>query len=363
MNRKTLVITGCTGFIGYYVTRECLRKGWFVYGIDKQTYVSNFNAEERLKGFCGCGKKYGKYYTGEEFTNECFKRPRKKICNCPEQFTFLKEDICNLTRIPDCDYVINLAAETHVGNSIIDCKDFIQTNVEGVRNLLEIIKRKPDNVRQKPVFFQVSTDEVYGDLKEGKFDETADLNPSNPYAASKAGADMLIQSWYRTYGVNYNILRPTNNYGKWQFPEKLIPLSIKLLQEGKKIRLHDGGEPVRSWLHAADTAEAIITIIEKGELNNIYNIGGTEELPNIETVEHILANFLGYTNKDARAALKAGGDDYIDKYFDLAYKRPGQDVRYALDDSKLKNLGWMPKIEFKKEITNIVHHYKNNFRW
>ena len=225
---KLVVITGCLGLIGSHVTRKCLENGWQVYGIDKCTYAANL-----------------------EFLEE-FKKSKN--------FTFLKQDIATLKHLPHCDYVINIAAESHVGNSIIDSNDFIHSNIVGVKNLLDLIRKKPENVEQRPVFFHFSTDEVYGD---------------------KAAADMLVLAWARTYDMQYVILRPTNNYGIGQYPEKLIPICVKHLERGKQIRLHDAGEPIRNWLHSDDTASAVVRIIESGKTNEIYNVAGGFEQKNI----------------------------------------------------------------------------------
>jgi dTDP-glucose 4,6-dehydratase len=315
---KLVVITGCLGLIGSYVTRACLDKGWQVYGVDKCTYAANTENIEKFK----------------KFTN----------------FTFVEEDIADLTYLPDCDYVINIAAESHVGNSIVDSTDFIQSNVVGVKNLLDLIRQKQDNVTKRPVFFHFSTDEVYGDIIEGAHIETDALKPSNPYSASKAAADMLVLAWARTYNMEYIILRPTNNYGIGQYPEKLIPVTVKLLQRGREIRLHDAGEPVRNWLHSADTAGAVIAIIEAGTTNEIYNVAGGFEQKNKETVQKIVQSYFG-------------DDRDPDPYTNLEHKRPGQDVRYALDDSKLQSLGWSAERLFDTEIQEIVEFYKKNFKW
>jgi dTDP-glucose 4,6-dehydratase len=315
---KLVVITGCLGLIGSYVTRKCLQRGWRVYGIDKCTYAANNESYDEFVQY--------------------------------ENFDFIEEDIANIDYLPDCDYVINVAAESHVGNSIIDSNDFIHSNVVGVKNLLDLIRKKPNNVDNKPVFFHFSTDEVYGDIVDGEHVETDILKPSNPYSASKAAADMLIFAWARTYDLEYLILRPTNNYGKGQYPEKLIPVSVKLLDRGKKIRLHDEGEPVRNWLHADDTAEAVISIIESGVRNEIFNVAGGFEQKNKETVKKIIKCYFG----DDR--------NYLE-HVDLGYKREGQDVRYALNDKKLRDLGWAPKKVFDEEICFLVEHYKNHFKW
>ena len=315
---KLVVITGCLGLIGSYVTRRCLQKGWQVYGIDKCTYAAN-----------------------QEFITEF---------NSYSNFTFVKKDIAKLKYLPDCDYVINIAAESHVGNSIIDSEDFIHTNVTGVKNLLDLIRRKPQNVDEQPIFFHFSTDEVYGDITNGEHVEDDILKPSNPYSASKASSDMLIFAWARTYGIKYLILRPTNNYGIGQYPEKLIPICVKHLGRGKKIRLHDRGEPIRNWLHADDTAQAVIKIIESGNVNEIYNVAGGFEQTNLETARKII---LSYHKTD---------DNYM-SLLDLGYKREGQDVRYALNDDKLRALGWQPEKIFDDELPKIVEHYRKNFKW
>ena len=317
---KLVVITGCLGLIGNHVTRECLNKGWKVLGIDKMTYAANT-------------------WALDEFSRHL-------------NFTFMKEDICNLKNLPDCDYVINIAAESHVENSIKDSDAFMHSNVMGVKNLLNIIKNKHNNVFKRPVFFHFSTDEVYGDIKEGSHSEKDVLKPSNPYSASKAAADMLVLAWSRTYNLDYIILRPTNNYGIGQYCEKLIPLSVKLLSLNRKINLHDKGHPVRNWLHSFDTANAVVKIIESGKLNEIYNVAGNLEQKNYDTAVKIAKSF----TPDI-------AENKISSLFNLEHTRKGQDVRYSLDDSKLKSLGWQPVKIFDEEIGPIVEYYKNNFKW
>jgi len=315
---KLVVITGCLGLIGSYVTARCLTKGWKVYGIDNCTYAANVNFLE--------------------------------VFHDNPNFTFVKEDIAQLTYLPDCDYVINIAAESHVGNSIVDSTDFLQTNVGGVKNLLDLIRNKQSNVSDRPIFFHFSTDEVYGDITEGDHIESDLLKPSNPYAASKAAADMLVLAWARTYDIKYLILRPTNNYGVGQYPEKLIPVTVKSLMRGKKIKLHDEGEPIRNWLHSDDTATAVIALIESGVTNGIYNVAGSFEQKNIDTVKKIINCYFTKAVKP-------------DTFLDLSFRRPGQDVRYALNDEKLRSLGWEPKRNFDVEIKDIVEYYKHHFKW
>jgi len=310
---KVVYITGCLGFMGSYVTRACLEKGWYVKGVDKMTYASR---PELLNEF-------------NKYTN----------------FSFHKEDIANLSWLYDCDYIINMAAETHVDNSIVSSTDFVHSNINGVHNILELMRSKKLNV---PTLIHFSTDEVYGDIINGAHKETDLLKPSNPYSATKAAADQLILAWSRTYDIPYVIIRPTNNYGIGQYVEKLIPKACKCVHLNRKIPLHEKGEPIRNWLHASDTAQAVITIIESNKVNEIYNISGNFEQKNIDTVTKVLHEF--------------GISDTM-SYLDFSFTRPGQDVRYCIDGSKIQNLGWQPKCIFNEELISIVDYYKQNFIW
>jgi dTDP-glucose 4,6-dehydratase len=318
MSKKVIFVTGALGFIGSYVTQACLDKGWYVMGVDKMTYAYRKDSYDVF-----------------------MKHPR---------FSFINSDINDLKFLHECDYIINTAAETHVGNSIVKSNEFVKSNINGVHNLLELIKNYRGEGKNKPIFLHFSTDEVYGDITEGEHTETDLLKPSNPYSATKAAADQLITAWGRTHEIPYVILRPTNNYGEGQYVEKLIPKAIKYLTLGKKIPLHNEGTPIRNWLHAKDTAEAVITIIEAGVKNEIYNICGGYEQSNIDTVKKILK-------------LQIGEDINLDDYLDFSYSRKGQDVRYALNDNKLRALGWEPKAKFDDEIPNIVLYYNKNFIW
>jgi dTDP-glucose 4,6-dehydratase len=315
---KVVYITGCLGFIGSYITRTCLEKGWYVKGVDKMTYAAN---KDLL----------------EEFQKH-------------KNFSFVNCDINDLKFLYDCDYVINTAAETHVGNSIANSDEFVSSNINGVHNLLELIKNHRGENSKKPIFLHFSTDEVYGDIEDGAHTETDLLKPSNPYSATKAAADMLVLAWARTYNLPYIIVRPTNNYGIGQYVEKLIPKACKYLRLGRKIPLHNNGTPIRNWLHAQDTANAVITIIESGVENEIYNICGGFEQSNLDTIKKILI-------------LKGKDINNLDQYIDFSTNRPGQDVRYALDDSKLRALGWEPKNNFDWELQFITEYYKRKFIW
>jgi dTDP-glucose 4,6-dehydratase len=315
--KKIVYVTGCLGFIGSYVTRKCLERGWHVRGIDKMTYASN---AELLDEF-----------------------------NTYDNFTFEQKDINDIEFLYECDYFINTAAETHVGNSIVKSEDFIHSNVQGVYHILELLRNYRQESATQPVFIHFSTDEVYGDIEDGAHTENDILKPSNPYSATKAAADMLILAWARTYNLPYVIVRPTNNYGIGQYVEKLIPKSVKFLSLGRKIPLHNNGTPVRNWLHADDSADAVMTIIDSEVKNEIYNICGGFEQTNLATCKKIIT-------------LMEPNDNIYD-YLDLSIVRVGQDIRYALDDSKLRALGWSPKKVFDKELPKIVEYYKNNFIW
>jgi dTDP-glucose 4,6-dehydratase len=311
--KKVVYVTGCLGFIGYHVAKACLEKGWYVRGIDSITYASNVNLLDDLKKY--------------------------------DQFHFEKKDINDIDWLYECDYFINTAAETHVDNSIVSSNVFLKSNINGVHHILELIK----TAKKRPTLLHFSTDEVYGDIVDGFHTEEDLLKPSNPYSATKAAADMLVLAWARTYNIPYVIVRPTNNYGIGQYVEKFIPRAIKYLSLGKKAVLHDLGLPRRTWLHASDTAAAVIRIIECEVTNEIFNISGNYEEQNIVVAKKIIKEM----------GLKGDPDQYLD----LSEKRPGQDVRYAIDDSKLQDLGWNPEANFDQELKAIVKYYKKNFIW
>jgi dTDP-glucose 4,6-dehydratase len=259
-----------------------------------------------------------------------------------------------------------MAAETHVDNSIADSKDFLHSNINGVQNLLELILQQHNTL---PILLQFSTDEIYGDIDKGSHTETNILRPSNPYSATKAAADMLILAWSRTFDIPYVIVRPTNNYGIGQYIEKLIPRTCKYLQLGKKIPLHNNGMPKRVWLHAQDTADAIVTIINHNVKNEIYNISGNCEYKNWEIVAKI-AKLLGdtteyYNNCSCLVTdkIKLHQETNMTAICDFTYSRCGQDVRYSLDDSKLRKLGWSNKCKLDNELPSVVEYYRSNFIW
>ena len=316
---KIVYITGCLGFIGRYVTQLFLDKNWYVYGIDNCTYASDIKLLDSFSSY--------------------------------KNFKFENKNICDIDRLVDCDYFINIAAETHVDNSIRDSKVFIDSNINGVHNILELLKVYKKEGYVVPRFIHFSTDEVYGDISSGEHIETDLLKPSNPYSATKAAADQLIIAWSRTYGIPYNIIRPTNNYGVGQYVEKLIPKACKFIGLERKIPLHNQGTPIRNWLHAKDTASAVYTVVVSGLENEIYNVAGGFEQSNLDTVKKIINTYF---------------DERVNNYGDFinfGIERPGQDVRYALNDDKIKSLGWSPQCNFDDEIKLIVDYYKNNFMW
>jgi len=314
---KIITLTGCLGFMASHLTSLCLKMGWAVYGVDKCTYAANTQLLEKFQ-----------------------KYPR---------FEFKEIGIENMDFIPDCDYVINMAAETHVDNSIIGDPAFITSNIWGVSNILELLNRRRNTARP-PILLHFSTDEVYGDIHEGLFHEDSLLNPSNPYAATKAAGDMIIQAWARTFEHKYILVRPTNNYGEYQYPEKLIPIAVKNLQREHPIILHDKGTPERTWLHAKDTAKAIFMLMNQEITEGVFNVSGPDILPNIDIVKAIIKAFHGSEN------------DW-EQYVDLSHNRQGQDVRYAVDDSKIKSLGWSPTHRVIDDIPDLVGHFKKFYRW
>lgn len=262
-----------------------------------------------------------------------------------EKITFIKGDICNKRdvekAIKDCNAILNFAAETHVDRSIIDAGDFVRTDVLGTYHLLEASRKF--NIEK---FIQISTDEVYGSIETGSFKETDPLKPNSPYSASKAGADMLVRSYHRTYGLPTLITRSSNNYGPFQFPEKIIPLFITNLIQGKKVPLYGDGLNIRDWLYVLDNCRAIDLVFQKGKLGEIYNIGGGYEITNLELTKKILK----LMNKTK-------------EFIEYVPDRLGHDRRYSLNCEKIRKLGWKPETDFNNGLKKTIEWYKENKWW
>tara|TARA_R110002020_G_scaffold475896_1_gene713922 strand:+ start:2311 stop:3210 length:900 start_codon:yes stop_codon:yes gene_type:complete len=290
MKNVKLIVTGGRGFIGSHFVELALEDGFEIIDIDKMSYAAN--KELPFDGH--------------------------------ENYELLVEDISKIKNLPSCDAIVNFAAESHVDNSIRSSYPFMESNALGVWNLLELIRVKPDYAR--PLFFQVSTDEVYGDIAEGSFTETDKLSPSNPYSASKACAEMLVTSFFRTYNTNYVITRSSNNYGSRQFEEKLIPRCISSLKSGKKIPLHGDGSYIRDWIYVKDNVRAILHLLQSGVKNETFNIGCGNHLRNIDIAETIIEWF---------------GED--ESSINFVENRWGQDLRYSVCNKKIIDLGWEPQ--------------------
>ena len=287
-----ILVTGGRGFIGSHFVERALDEDWVIVDIDKETYASS----------------------------------KSLPWDNNQNYTFIKQDIKDVTHLPSCDYLVNFAAESHVDNSISSSTVFMDSNCYGVHNLLELVRGKKRYDR--PLFFQISTDEVYGDREVGEFSESECLKPSNPYSATKAAAEMLILSYSRTYDIDYVITRSTNNYGERQYEEKLIPNTISSLQHDRKVPVHGDGSYVRDWMYVKDNVDAIFTIIKNNIKNEIFNIGARNYMTNLEVVDEVLS----WHNK-ART------------HISFVENRWGQDLRYAVNNDKLSKLGWRPKHE------------------
>jgi len=317
---KTIIITGGLGFIGSNLVNILSKKKYFIINIDKITYASNLN------NISGNIKNY-KFYK-QDINNQNF---IKKIL---EKY--------------NPSLIFNVAAETHVDRSIDSPRQFMDSNVYGVFNLLETIKK----YKKKIKFIHVSTDEVYGDIKKNKKSiESDSYNPSSPYAASKASGDLLIKSYVRTYKIPAIITNCCNNYGPNQYPEKLIPTIIYKIINQKPIPIYGNGKNIREWIYVEDHCNALIEISEKGILGENYNIGSGIELNNIEITKKIISCF---KEIDINLANKAK--------FIFVKDRPGHDFRYSLNSSKIKNnLKWDCKYKFDEGIKKTIFWYVNKF--
>lgn len=318
-----ILVTGGAGFIGSNFIHYMINKysNYEIINLDSLTYCGNL---ENLKEI-------------ESDSN----------------YSFVKGDIGNeklLNKIVsqnEIEYIINFAAESHVDRSINNPKIFLEVNIIGTQNLLEIAKKYYSEGQIKK-YIQISTDEVYGTLgKTGYFTENTCLAPNSPYSASKAGADMIVRAYHETFDLPTNITRCSNNYGPYQFPEKLIPLMINNALNNKKLPVYGDGKNIRDWLHVHDHCTAIDLVLHKGKLGEVYNIGGNNEKQNIEIVKLILE----YLNKP----------DILIKHVD---DRLGHDRRYAIDSTKIQeNLGWEPKYTFEVGIKETIEWYLANETW
>ena len=264
-----------------------------------------------------------------------------------ENFQFIKGDICDSTSVTkllnEVDAVINFAAESHVDRSITNAAAFVDTNVAGVQVLLDAIKNSSRNIR----FLQVSTDEVYGSIESGSWAEDWPLLPNSPYSASKAGGELLARAYYKTHGMDVVITRCSNNYGTHHFPEKLIPLFITNLLEGKKVPVYGNGKNIRDWLHVDDHCRGIHKVLMAGKSGEVYNIGGGRELTNLEITDLILTAM----DKDQSSI------EYVED-------RKGHDLRYSVDWTKInRELGYIPQVSFEVGLKNTIQWYRDNESW
>jgi len=319
---KKLLVTGGAGFIGSEFVRQGVRRGYMVVVVDKLTYAGDL----------------------------------RRIKEVEKEITFYRTDITDKEFIEHIfakekpDTIIHWAAESHVDRSISDATPFLETNVKGTQILLEISKSyRIDR------FINISTDEVYGELKsalggalgENKFYETSPLNPSSPYSATKASADMLGRAYFRTFGVPVITVRPSNTYGPFQYPEKLIPVAISKAMNNKPIPVYAKGENMREWLHVEDCARGIYAVLERGKIGEIYNLGSSQERRNIDIVKKILS-ILGKS----------------ESLIEFVQDRPGHDFRYSLNSDKIKNeLGFEIKIKFDEGLERTVTWYVENEWW
>lgn len=325
--KKAVLITGGCGFIGanFILHMRNTQPELAIINLDKLTYSGNPDNLKSLKD-----DPHYRFVRGD-ITDE--------------------DLILSLLRENRIQALVHFAAESHVDRSILGAKAFVQANVVGTHVLLERAREYwTDTLSQDPSFrfVHISTDEIYGTLgKDGLFSEESPFRPNSPYAATKAGADLLVRAYFETYGLPTLIARPSNNYGPYQFPEKFIPLMITNLMEDKPIPIYGKGLNVRDWVFVTDTCRAVGLIMEKGKPGEAYNVGGETEKQNIDVAREVLALF--------------GKEE---SYLSFVADRPGHDLRYALNNKKIKNeLGWKPRVAFQEGIKRTVEWYKDNEWW
>lgn len=332
MSSRKILITGGAGFIGSHVVRLFVKKypDYTVINLDKLTYAGNL---ENLKDV-------------ENYANYIFQKG-----------DILDPDLlADIFKTHQIDGVIHLAAESHVDRSLSNPAEFAYTNVIGTINLLSAALTSWKGNFSGKVFYHISTDEVYGSVKPGSFfTESTSIDPHSPYSASKASSDHFVHSFNNSFGLPTLISRCSNNYGPFHFPEKLIPLMINNILNGKPLPVYGKGENIRDWLFVEDHASAIDTIFHKGKRGEVYNIGGNNEWKNIDLV-HLLCNIM---NKKLNKA--AGSCEQLITY---VKDRPGHDLRYAIDATKLiKELGWNPSVTFESGLEKTVDWYLANHQW
>ena len=330
--KRNILVTGGAGFIGSHLVRLLVNKypAYHIINMDLLTYAGNL---ENLKDI-----------------------------EHKENYSFVKCDICDYKKVKQVfvdykiDSIIHLAAESHVDRSIEDPFSFAQTNVMGTLSLLQAAKSYWENNFKNKLFYHISTDEVYGSLSdEGFFTEKTNYDPHSPYSASKASSDHFVRAFSDTYGLPIVISNCSNNYGSFQFPEKLIPLFINNIVNNKPLPVYGKGENVRDWLFVNDHARAIDVIFHKGKLNETYNIGGFNEWKNIDLIKVIIKTVDKMLGRDEGTS---------DKLITYVTDRAGHDLRYAIDSTKLKNeLGWEPSLQFEEGIEKTVKWYLDNKEW
>lgn len=315
MKKGKLLVTGGAGFIGSHFLRRFLKShpDWEVLNFDRLSYAGNLANLQDLEG-----------------------HPR---------YHFVQGDICDFEALEKaCEGVVavlHFAAETHVDRSIEDNQEFLRTNIWGTRNLLELVRRL-----EIPRFIHISTDEVYGSIEEGEAPETHPLCPNSPYAASKAAGDLLVRAYQKTFGIPALIVRSSNNFGPFQYPEKVIPLFITQLLQRGRVPVYGRGENRRNWIYVEDNCEAIEALFDRGEEGEIYNVGGGNEMSNRELALKILSHF----------GLGEEGIEWVPD-------RPGHDFRYALDASKVRRLGIRPCHSFEEALAKTIDWYRTHPEW
>jgi len=307
MDKSNILITGGLGFIGSWYVKLLAREGYYHVVIDKNTYAADIN---RIKG--------------NDYEDEIYIGNRLYIGDICD-----RELVETIIQKHDINVIVNFAAETHVDRSIADSSEFIHSNILGVHVLLELVRKNDLKI------VQISTDEVYGSITKGSFEENDRLNPGNPYSATKASAELLTLSYHKTYGLPIVITRSSNNYGPWQFPEKFIPKMIQDAKQGKYLSVYGNGENIRDWLYVKDNCDAIMRVMEHGTSGEIYNIGGCNEMTNNQVAQII--------SKKLNSPIVYVPD------------RPGHDMRYSIDCSKIqREMGWKPITPFEDGIDKII---------